>query len=72
MANTLSDDQWAAIDPLILAGSVLPALLLVRECAGVGLNEAKDIHFQRYQRLQSERPGDFACTDEEYWAGVYS
>jgi hypothetical protein len=71
MTASFSDDQWAAIDSRILAGNILQALLLIREYAGVGLNAAKDIHWERYQCLWAERPVDFACTDEEYWEGVY-
>ncbi len=71
MPVSLSDGQWAAIDTHILAGNILRALLLIREYTGVGVNAAKDLHWGRYQRLRTERPGDFACTHEEYWEGVY-
>jgi len=71
MVLSFSGDQWAAIDAYVLDGNILRALLLIREYAGVGLNVAKDIHWERYKLLRAERPGDFACSDKEYWEGVY-
>jgi hypothetical protein len=64
-------EQWVAIDTRILSRDILGALLQIRDVFGVGLSDAKDIHFGRYRRLRDERPDDFACTDEEYWRDVY-
>lgn len=71
MAIEPTAEQWAVVDALILACKILGALKLLRQSCGVSLNEAKDLHWARYQRLRAERPLDFACSDEEYWAGVY-
>lgn len=71
MAIELSAEQWAAVDARILAGNILGALKQLRQSSGVSLNEAKDLHWSRYQRLRVERPLDFSCSHEEYWAGVY-
>jgi hypothetical protein len=69
--NPPTDEQWAEIDACILACNILGALLRIRSACGVGLNDAKVIHWERYQRLRAERADEFACSDEEYWDGVY-
>jgi hypothetical protein len=68
----LSPEQWEQLDALILIRHIIPALKLLREWLGVGLREAMEIHLARYRQLRDEHPDDFSCTDEEYWAGVYS
>jgi hypothetical protein len=72
MAVELSAAEWVAVDRYILAGNILRALKTIRGLRAVSLKEAIDIHFERYKRLRAERPGDFACSHEEYWQGVYS
>lgn len=64
-------EPWTDIDARILAGDVLGALTRIRAAYGVGLNEAKVKHAERYKRLREQRPGEFACSDEDYWRGVY-
>ncbi|QEL18995.1 hypothetical protein [Limnoglobus roseus] len=64
-------ENWEDIDVRILACDILGALLLICTAFGVGLTEAKGIHIERYRYLRSERSTDFACLDEQYWAGVY-
>ena len=64
--------EWTEIDGHIFGGRILLALQAIRKLAGIGLKEAMDIHFQRYQRLRKERPGQFSCSHEEYWRDVYS
>jgi hypothetical protein len=69
---TVTYEQWTEIDARILARNILPALKLIVEQCGIGLGEARDILAIRYQRLRTERPGEFVCTEEEYWRGYYS
>ena len=71
MAIELAESEWATINDAILSCNILEALKKIRELCGVGLNEAKDIHWERYQQLRKERPGDFTCSHDEYWAEVY-
>ena len=63
--------QWAEIDAGILACDILGALRRIRAACGVGLNVAKDIHWERYQKLRAERAAEFACSHDDYWRGVY-
>lgn len=69
--ESLTAEQWAATDERILACDILGALMLIRAAYGCGLNDAKCIHIDRYRQLRESRPTDFACSDEQYWAGVY-
>ncbi len=71
MAIEPTAGQWAAVDARILACGILGALKLLRRSCGVSLNDAKDLHWSRYQRLRAEPPLDFAGSHEEYWVGVY-
>ena len=71
MAIEPSDEQWAAVDARIFAGDILGALKQLRQYCGVSLGVAKELHWARYQRLRAERPRDFSCTHEQYWAEVY-
>ena len=71
MAIEPSVEQWDRVDACILAGNILGALIHLRRSCGVSLNEAKELHWARYQKLRAERPQSFTCTDEEYWAEVY-
>ena len=67
----MTDEQRADIDARILACDILGALIRIRAACGCGLNDAKDIHWARYQQLRAERDAEFACSDEQYWTGVY-
>jgi hypothetical protein len=69
--ESLGAEQWAAVDERILACDILGALKAIRAACGCGLNDAKGIHIDRYRQLREQRPADFACSDEQYWAGVY-
>lgn len=69
--ESLTNDQWADIDARILACDILGALIRIRTACGCGLNDAKSIHWARYKWLRAERAAEFACSDEQYWAGVY-
>jgi hypothetical protein len=67
--QSLTTEQWADIDTHIFRG-YLPAVVRIREICGVSLSEAKVIFWERYKRLRGERNADFACTDEDYCAGI--
>ncbi len=69
--ESLTAEQWAAIDERILACDILGALQAIRAACGCGLNDAKGIHIARYRQLREQRPAAFAGSDERYWAGVY-
>ena len=69
--ESLTTEQGAAVDERILACDILGALMRIRAACGCGLNDAKSIHIDRYRHLRESRPTDFACSDEQYWAGVY-
>jgi hypothetical protein len=64
-------EQWAEIDARILACDILGALARIRAACGVGLNDAKVIHAERYRRLREERAAEFSCRHEDYWRGVH-
>jgi hypothetical protein len=64
-------EQWAEIDARILACDILGALTRIRAACGCGLNDAKGVHISRYRQLRAERATEFACSDEQYWAGVF-
>lgn len=68
----LTEGQWAQVDALILSRQTLQAVRLLKGSLEVRLSEAMEIHHARYRQLREERPGDFLCSDAEYWEGVYS
>jgi hypothetical protein len=65
------DDQ-AAIDELILAERIIPALRAIMTELGCGLHEALDEFQRRHDRLRTERPDDFTLAPEEYGHDFYS
>jgi len=67
----LSNAQWALIDEQILACRVLQAIQAIRQECGVDLNQAKSIHFHRYQTLRANRQLEFKCSDDDYWSRLY-
>ena len=69
--QSLTAEQWAAVDDRILACDILGALIRIRAACECGLNDAKGIHWERYQQLRAERAAEFACSHEDYWRGVY-
>ena len=64
----LTNAERAEIDALILAGSIIPAMVRIRNECGVGLPDARDLFRQRYQQLRAEQRAGFKCSDEEYWS----
>lgn len=69
--ESLTAEQWAAVDERILACDILGALIRVRAACMCGLNDAKVLHADRYRQLREQRPAAFACSDEQYWREVY-
>ena len=72
MTAALTDRQWEEIDSHILAGTIILAIMKIRECPNVGVKEALVILGSRYEKLRIERPDDFTCSHDEYWKGFYS
>jgi hypothetical protein len=64
-----TSEQWAEIDALILAGSIIPGMRLIMKAYGVRLRESRDIFRARYRQLRAERGAEFACADEKYCSG---
>jgi hypothetical protein len=70
--QTITETQWAQIDSCILANTILRGVRTIIEATNVKLSVAMDIFYSRYEKLRSERPKDFACSNEEYWQGFQS
>ncbi|MFJ1704264.1 hypothetical protein [Kitasatospora sp. NPDC088346] len=66
------DRFWSEVDPLILGGRRVPALIRIRETFGVGIRDGIDLLGERYETLQRERPGDFTVGRDGYWDGFHS
>ncbi len=71
VARDQADELWIAIDECILQCDILGALKAIRSAYECGLNDAKKIHIVRYRHLREQRPTEFACSHEQYWAEVY-
>jgi hypothetical protein len=67
----MTNEQWSEIDARIMACDPRRALRLIRDFTRAGPNEARDIHWERFQALRFEQSKAFACTDEEYWTCLY-
>jgi hypothetical protein len=67
--ESLTNEQQAEIDALILAGNIIPAMARIKTACGVSLPDARDLFRARYRQLRAERGVEFACGDEEYWSG---
>lgn len=65
-------DEQAAIDELILAERIVPALQAIMAELGCSLHESIDEFQQRYDRLRTERPDDFTLPPEEYGRDFHS
>lgn len=66
--ESLTNEQRAEIDALILAGSIIPAMAYIKKASRVSLPEARDLFKARYRQLRVERGAEFACDDEKYWS----
>jgi hypothetical protein len=65
--ESLTDEQRAEIDALILAGDIIAGMSRIKKACGVSLPDARDLFRARYRQLRRERGAEFACGDEEYW-----
>lgn len=72
MATGLNEEQWKAIDDLILRGWIINGLKAIRAATGAGVHAAIDIYHERYDLLRQTRPAEFNCEHEEYWKEFYS
>ncbi|MFD7137708.1 hypothetical protein [Streptomyces sp. NPDC059894] len=59
-------------DEQILSNQIIRGLKTLRDHLGCSIHEALDVFAARYEVLRAERPGDFVCGHDEYWAGFYS
>jgi hypothetical protein len=66
--ESLTDEQRAEIDALILAKGIIAAMARIMKVCGVSLHDARDLFRARYRQLRAERGAEFACGDEEYWS----
>jgi len=66
--NSLTMEQWAEIDALILEGSIIPGMAYIMKACVVSLPDARDLFKARYRQLRVERGAEFACSDEKYWS----
>lgn len=65
-------DNKAAIDELILAERIIPAIKGIKAELGCSLHEAIDEFQRRYDRLRAQRPHDFAQPPGQYGRNFYS
>jgi hypothetical protein len=70
--QTVRVEDQAAIDELILAARIIPALQGIRAELGCSLHESLDEFHRRYDRLRAERPDDFTLPPEKYGRNFYS
>jgi hypothetical protein len=66
--ESLTDEQRAEVDTLILTRSIIAGISRIMKICGVGLQDARELFKARYRRLRVERGAEFACGDEEYWS----
>ncbi|MFK4099898.1 hypothetical protein ACI2L1_07425 [Streptomyces sp. NPDC019531] len=59
-------------DDHILDKRIILGLIALREHLGCSLQEALDVFGARYEALRKDRPDDFVCGPDEYWAGFFS
>ncbi len=60
------------IDELIYKNSILYAINKIKEVYKVGLKEALDLIYDRYDYLRETNNDKFLKSKEEYWNGFYS
>ncbi|MEW1848434.1 hypothetical protein AB0392_61640 [Nonomuraea angiospora] len=66
------EDAWVAIDDLIVAERIVPAMMIMREQFGDSIHEAIDRFNECYEYLRGVRSEDFTKPREEYGRGVYT
>jgi hypothetical protein len=66
--DSLTNEQRAEIDALILKKSIIPGMKRIMVLCGVSLLPARNLFKERYRQLRVERSFEFVCGDEEYWS----
>jgi hypothetical protein len=66
--DSLTIEQWAEIDALIVAGAIIPGMAYIQKACGCRLPEARDLFKARYRQPRAEQGAEFAQSDEEYWS----
>ena len=66
--ESLTDEQQAEIDDLILAGSIIAGMSHIMKACKVTLVDARTLFKSRYHRLRVDRGAEFAAGDEQYWS----
>lgn len=61
------------IDELIFEGHILKGMICMKENMHIGLKEAMECYYDRYELLKESDPERFKEKDSsEYWSGFYS
>lgn len=66
--ESLTPQQRAEIDSLILAKDIIAGMRRIMKACGISLQNARDKFRARYRELRAERGAEFACDDDEYWS----
>ena len=66
----IPEQQWQEIDAMLFAGRRISALRAIHVLTEprVTLIAARDLMYDRYDKLRREQPERFACDDKTYWA----
>ncbi|GGW14654.1 hypothetical protein GCM10018980_63720 [Streptomyces capoamus] len=60
------------VDAQILDKQIILGIKILREHLGCSLQDALRAYTDRYEVLREQRPDDFVCGRDEYWAGFFS
>ncbi len=60
------------VDERLFDSDPLTAVRKIREFTGLGIRQACDLMYARYDHLRETSPQRFNMTPEEYWSGWYS
>jgi len=66
--ESLTSNQRADIDALILAGSIIPGMVYIKNSCGVSLPDARNLFKARYRELRAMRGAEFGSDDQQYWS----
>ena len=70
--KSIDSKDLEEIDELIYKNSILYAIKKIKEVYKVGLKEALDLIYDRYDYLRETNNDKFLKSKEEYWNGFYS
>jgi hypothetical protein len=71
-AACLPEEIIPIVDELLFDNHPLRAARTIRESTGLGVRQAGDLMYERYDHLRKVAPGRFSVSHEEYWSGWYS